>query len=155
MTDATAYLARIEAGIAATGLDRDALTAADLAPVDQFHVRGLEAVEDLIRSSGIGSGDRVLDIGAGTGGPARILATRTGCMVTGVDLSPVSIAAGTAMTDWTGLSEKVDLRTGDATALPFDDATFDAAWSVHVGMFVKSPEQNRHLDGHRARKPLM
>ncbi len=80
----------------------------------------------------------VLDVGSGLGGPARRLARATGCRVTGVDLSEDYCAVGNELTGWLGLSERVRLEPGDATRLDrFPPSSFDAAWSIHVGMNVE------------------
>lgn len=52
----------------------DSLTVEDLAPVDHFHARGFPATVELGDRLPIGSGDRILDIGCGLGGPARYFA---------------------------------------------------------------------------------
>lgn len=135
MTDAEVYIEKIITGLKIMGRWPDP-NAEDLAPVDQFHVRGLDAISELVTTSGVSKGDHVLDIGGGSGGPARILALRTGCRVTGIDLDPVSVEAGNIMSQWTELADRVHLQEGSATDLPFDTREFDAAWSVHVGMFI-------------------
>ena len=71
-------------------------------------------------------------------GRRRRLAKATGCRVTGVDLSEDYCAVGNELTGWLGLSERVRLKPGDATRLErFAPSSFDAAWSIHVGMNVE------------------
>ena len=64
----------------------DALTVDDLTPFDQFHYFGTDAVDAAIAALGIDGASRVLDVGAGLGGPARYMAQRTGCHVTALEL---------------------------------------------------------------------
>jgi 2-polyprenyl-3-methyl-5-hydroxy-6-metoxy-1,4-benzoquinol methylase len=71
----------------------ETLTVAQLAPLDQFHLRGILATEELAHAARLEPSSRVLDIGCGIGGPARYLAATFNCMVTGVDLSPGFIEA--------------------------------------------------------------
>ena len=52
------------------GKNLDALTIDDLAPVDQFHVRGKQSTLELAQRAGISAGQRILDVGGGLGGPA-------------------------------------------------------------------------------------
>src|SRR5260370_6746524 len=52
-----------------TGKDPDQLTAADLAPVDEFHIGGRQATMDLAAQVDLPRGARVLDVGSGIGGP--------------------------------------------------------------------------------------
>jgi cyclopropane fatty-acyl-phospholipid synthase-like methyltransferase len=69
-----------------------------LAPLDQFHTRGILATADLAATARLETSSRVLDIGCGIGGPARYLASTFGCQVTGVDLSPGFIDAANYLT---------------------------------------------------------
>ena len=56
--------------------------------LDQWHYHGTDAVRDAAAFLGLGPTSRVLDIGAGVGGPARFLAHTTGCQVTALELQP-------------------------------------------------------------------
>src|ERR1700730_10593029 len=58
-----------------------------LAAVDQFHVGGLEATQELARLFSPSQGSYVLDIGSGLGGPSRYLAANYGCRVIGIDIT--------------------------------------------------------------------
>jgi sarcosine/dimethylglycine N-methyltransferase len=103
---------------------------------DQDHYGGPEAVDILAREAGIGGTSRVLDVCCGVGGPARYLAHRYGCRVTGIDLTQSRCDAATRLTRLVGLDRLVDFRCGSALEMPFADGTFDVvigqeAW-VHV-----------------------
>lgn len=87
---------------------------------------------------GLQTGDIVLDIDCGLRGPARLAAANYGCEVTGVDLTEENVATGRTLNAWLGLETKVDPHTGDATALPFPDASFDKANILLVGMNIAS-----------------
>ena len=50
------------------------LGTADLATVDEFHIRGRKATLELAQSLGLVASAHVLDIGSGLGGPARTVA---------------------------------------------------------------------------------
>jgi len=65
-----------------------ALKASDLAPFDQYHYFGTQAVDEAARVLGVGPQSRVLDVGSGIGGPARHLASTTGCDVVALELQP-------------------------------------------------------------------
>ncbi|MFO1069365.1 MAG: class I SAM-dependent methyltransferase [Geminicoccaceae bacterium] len=82
------------------------------------------------------AGARVLDVGCGLGGAARLLALTRGCHVTGIDLTEAYVQAARELSGWVGLGDRVAFRQGDATALPFADASFDAAWTQHAVMNV-------------------
>src|SRR5258708_1679638 len=65
-----------------------AVTVDALAPLDQFHGRGPLATQELVAILKPQLGERLLDIGSGIGGPARWIAAKFECHVTGVDLTP-------------------------------------------------------------------
>lgn len=129
-------MAAIGSALDAAGMDRATLRPADLAPVDEFHIRGRAASVEIIAALDLGADSHVLDLGSGLGGPARTLAELTGCRVTGVDLTPEFCEVATALSEWTGLSDRTHFRVGDATATGLPDAAVDAAVTVHVAMNI-------------------
>ncbi|RYP80460.1 class I SAM-dependent methyltransferase [Nocardioides guangzhouensis] len=86
-----------------------------------------------VEATRIGPGDHVLDVAAGSGN-ASIPAARTGASVVASDLTPELLDAGRVL----AAAEGVDLawEVGDAEALPYDDATYDAILSVVGVMFA-------------------
>src|SRR5436853_4441185 len=108
------------------------LTPENLAPFDHFHGRGVVATEELAVQLKPRSGERLLDIGSGIGGPARWFSAKFGVQVTGVDLTPEFCAAAEALNAATGLANRVTIIEGSALALPVPDAAFDAADSHNV-----------------------
>jgi ubiquinone/menaquinone biosynthesis C-methylase UbiE len=86
--------------------------------------------------AGLEPGWRVLDVGCGIGGPARLLAQRFGCQVSGIDLTPAYCHVATRLSQMVGLDEHTDFRVADALALPFAADRFDAVWTQHVSMNV-------------------
>jgi ubiquinone/menaquinone biosynthesis C-methylase UbiE len=75
---------------------------------------------------------RGLDAGCGIGLQCLLLAEEVGLTghVTGVDISAEMLDYGQKMVSETGLSERVSFQEGDVTQLPFDNNTFDWAWSA-------------------------
>src|SRR2546429_973340 len=114
----------------------EALTADDLYPFDQDHYGGLGAVDALARRAGITPAFLVLDICAGLGGPARFLASRRGCRVVGVELNTGRASGMARLTRRVGLQHAVTVVRGDATALPFAAARFDACVSQEALLHV-------------------
>jgi ubiquinone/menaquinone biosynthesis C-methylase UbiE len=122
------------------GKNVNKLTTADLATVDEFHIRGRKATLEFAGQMNLKADSHVLDIGSGLGGPARTLAETYGCRVTGIDLTQAFCDAATAMSEWVGLSKHVSFRQGDATNLPFADKQFDAAMTFHVAMNIAAKD---------------
>jgi MPBQ/MSBQ methyltransferase len=142
----------IRAALRKAGKDPEHLTPADLAPIDEFHVRGRDATLELAAKLGPKPEERVLDIGAGLGGAARLLAATYGCHVTGIDLTDEYCRAAATLAEWVGLSDRVEFRRADALDLPFGESTFDIAWTQHAAMNI--PDKARlHAEAHRVLKP--
>jgi ubiquinone/menaquinone biosynthesis C-methylase UbiE len=94
-------------------------------------IAGLGGV--LVRACGVGPGDRVLDVAAGSGN-AAIPAALAGASVVASDLTPELLAAGQQQAAQRG----VDLEwvPGDAEALPFADGEFGTVMSCVGVMFA-------------------
>ncbi|MFA9461618.1 class I SAM-dependent methyltransferase [Thiohalorhabdus methylotrophus] len=120
----------------AAGLDPAHLHPDDLAPVDEFHIRGAEATREMIHLAGFSAEDHVLDVGSGIGGPSRQLARQCGCRVTGLDLTSEYCALARTLAERVGLAKRVEYRQGDAQAMPFEDNAFDGVWTQHMSMNV-------------------
>src|SRR5688572_30366754 len=73
--------------LSSAGVDVDQLSPADLFPVDHLHAGGAPATQHVLDRLGLGPGMRLLDVGSGIGGPAR-MAAMSGAAVTGIDLTP-------------------------------------------------------------------
>lgn len=127
----------ILAGLVSLGRDIDHIDPEDLAAVDELHVGGAEVVRDLARDLGIRKGSRVLDVGSGLGGPARLYAREFGARVEGIDLTPEFVTTATSLTRRSGLAGLAAFTRGSALDLPFPDAEFDAASMIHVGMNIR------------------
>ena len=79
--------ARIIEAMEAASISPDTVTVEQMAPVDHFHARGFPATIELGDTLPIQAGHHIVDIGCGIGGPARYLAERFGCRVSGVDIT--------------------------------------------------------------------
>jgi len=124
-----------------TGLDPDALDIDALAPLDEFHARGRAATVALAELAGVRPGERVLDVGAGIGGPARVLAARRDARVTALDATSRFCTISARLTRGAGLSRRVRVVCGDALNLPFADATFDLSWTQAVAQNIADKER--------------
>ncbi|MFM7000193.1 MAG: class I SAM-dependent methyltransferase [Limnohabitans sp.] len=142
----------ILAALEKAGKDVNHLTPEDLAPIDEFHIRGRAATLELARAVGLEAHQRVLDVGSGVGGTSRCLAKEFGCHVTGIDLTEEYCLAAAMLSAKVGLANRVDYRQGDATQLPFDDGVFDVVWTEHVAMNIPNKAQ-LYKEMHRVLKP--
>ena len=95
----------------------------------------------LVETLDVQSGQRVLDVAAGTGTSA-IPAARRGAQVTATDLTPELLEVGRAAAAADGLD--LTWQTADAEALPFGDASFDVVMSCIGVMFA--PHHQRAAD---------
>jgi SAM-dependent methyltransferase len=92
----------------------------------------------LVRFAGVSPGDRVLDVGTGSG-IAAIVAAGRGARVTGIDPTPALLDRAR---DNAGLAGVEALwQEGVAEGLPFPDESFDIVLSQYAHMFSAAPEQ--------------
>jgi len=124
-----------------SGIERDKITQKDISAVDEFHIRGAEATHELITESGINIDSKILDVGCGIGGPARMIAFETGCKVTGIDLTEDFIRTAKLLSELVNLDELTEFICADATKLPFNDESFDIVWTQHAQMNIKEKEK--------------
>ncbi|HWU21281.1 MAG TPA: class I SAM-dependent methyltransferase [Nocardioides sp.] len=73
-------------------------------------------------------GQRVLDIGCGTGAQARFNATEHGVEVLGITTSTVGVQVATELSAAAGLADRVRFEERDGTANGLPDASFDRVW---------------------------
>ena len=109
-----------------------------------FRQAKVDFVHELVRWSGLDQlppGSRVLDVGCGIGGSARILARDYGFEVLGISISPGQIERARQLTP-AGLPCRFAVM--DALALELADASFDAVWTVEAGPHM--PDKQRFAD---------
>ncbi|MBS1708012.1 MAG: methyltransferase domain-containing protein [Armatimonadetes bacterium] len=92
----------------------------------------------LVRHAGIQAGDRVLDVGCGTG-VATLSAAARGAIAKGLDLSPALLERARDNAELAGLA--IEFTEGDVENLPYRDAEFDVVTSQFGHMFAPRPER--------------
>ena len=94
----------------------------------------LSAVGSLIDAAEVQPGERVLEVGCGTGVLCRWLARETSRNnhVVGMDVNPFFLREAAEIAKREGLENLVSFREGSAEALPFEDNSFDVAYSSTV-----------------------
>ncbi len=132
---------RILEALESAGKDPTNITPSDLAPVDEFHIRGKEATEQLAQLAVAESGIAVLDVGCGIGGSSRFLASAFGCHVTGLDLTEEHCEVATMLSERVGLAASTEFRCASALEMPFPDESFDLVWTEHAQMNIRDKEK--------------
>lgn len=95
------------------------------------------AARVLVDAASLRPGERVLDLGCGTGN-AALLAATAGAEVTAVDPSPRLLGVASATASGKGL--KLTCEQGDAAAIPAPDSTFDCVLSNFAIIFAPDPD---------------
>lgn len=127
---------RILSALTAADKDLGALSAEDLSPFDQFHIRGSQATAELAQLLSPQAGQRLVDLGCGIGGPARRLAAEHGCEVVGLDLTEVYCRTARELSALVKLAGQNRFVCGDALRLPFAESSFDIVWTQHAAMNI-------------------
>ncbi|HMB62970.1 MAG TPA: methyltransferase domain-containing protein [Eudoraea sp.] len=122
------------------GIDLYNVSRADIAAVDEFHVRGAAVSMELASSIDLREA-RVLDVGCGLGGPCRMLADEFDCICTGIDLSTEFIRTAAELSKLVKLDNKTSFVHGDALHLPFANYAFDVVWTQHVQMNIPDKDK--------------
>src|SRR4051794_4404219 len=96
------------------------------------------AIDHCVRRLRPARGEKIIDVATGTGATSRAIA-RCGADVIGLDIAEGMLTAAREIARKQNLS--IDYHIGDAEALPFGEATFDAVISTFGVMFA--PDQPR------------
>ncbi len=87
---------------------------------------------------GLGPGNSALDVGCGEGGVSRFVARHSGAQLTGITLGENEVEQGNQMARQDGLGNCCRIVQGDSQAMPFEEATFDAAFAVYALKYYPS-----------------
>lgn len=129
-------IARIRDALAAGGHDPDAPGIEALRGLDHLHGGGFHTTVVQTEIAGIPRGAHVLDAGCGIGGPSRYLADSHDCTVDAIDLVPDYVEAARHLNALVDLEDRITVRTGSVTDLPYEDGRFDAVLCQNVSMNV-------------------
>jgi SAM-dependent methyltransferase len=95
---------------------------------------------DVLDALAPGDGEHILELGYGHGRTLAGAAGRArGARFSGIDIAPAAAHAAARRCRALIAAGRVDLRTGEGASLPWDAATFDAAFSVHTLYFWPDP----------------
>lgn len=118
---------------------------------EEIHVGGGRETDILAEKAGINRETKVLDVCSALGGPARHLAQKYGCSVTGLDATSKMVEEAILRTEQTGLSDHVDFRIGNALDMPFHAGTFDVVWGQDAWCYITGQER-LIMEAHRVLK---
>ncbi len=118
------------------GVDLKKVSRHHISGVDEFHVRGAEVSNELVKEIYL-QGAKVLDVGCGLGGPSRMLAEQFNCQVIGIDLCKDYVNTAQKLSELVGLTAQTEFVHADALDLPFADGSFDIVWTQHVQMNIE------------------
>lgn len=110
-------------------------------PNESLAVATTRLTDTMLSAAQISSGDRVLDVGCGTGAPAATIAARTGASVLGITTSPEGVERATATALKRGVDERVVFEQRDGMDNGLKAESFDRVWVL----------ESSHLMRHRER----
>ena len=125
---------RLREAFRGAGHDPEQLSLADVAGIDQLHLGGRNASRALAELGGLGGGDQVLDVGCGTGGASRLLATEYNSHVVGLDITAAFVEVAGWLSAATGLAEQTRFLCADAARVPLEAGTMEVVWCQHALM---------------------
>jgi ubiquinone/menaquinone biosynthesis C-methylase UbiE len=127
--------------VPARGIAKKDITEEVLQLHDQDHYGGTKAVDRLMTQASFISSDHLLDVCSGVGGPARYISWKSGCRVTGLDLTASRVAGAIELTEAARMSERVDFVQGNALEMPFDDHSFTCVIGQEAFAHIPNKQQ--------------
>jgi ubiquinone/menaquinone biosynthesis C-methylase UbiE len=108
---------------------------------EQIHVGGEKETDVLALKAGINRNSTILDVCSALGGPARHLAKKYGCKVTGLDATKKMVDQAVERTGKAGLEHLITYRLGNALDMPFKAGTFDVVWGQDAWCYVTDKDR--------------
>ncbi len=103
---------------------------------EEIHVGGTAETDILAEKAGINAQTHVLDVCSALGGPARYLAQKFGCTVSGLDATQRMHEEAIKRTAAAGLSDKIDYKLGNALDMPYRSNSFDVVWGQDAWCYI-------------------
>ena len=128
---------RIMSALQVAGHDTTSPTVEMLNLIDQLHGGGFKSTKTQAELAGVTGDMRVLDAGCGVGGSSRYLAHAYGCRIEAIDLTPEFVETAARLNELCGIADKIAVRQGSVTDLPYEDGQFDLVWCQNVTMNIE------------------
>jgi ubiquinone/menaquinone biosynthesis C-methylase UbiE len=119
---------------------------------EQIHVGGAAETDIMAEKIGLNEDKLVLDVCSALGGPARHLALKYKCKVTGLDGTQKMVDEAIRRTEKAELTQQVFYKYGDAQEMPFAPETFDVVWGQDAWCYVENKDR-LIKEAHRVLKP--
>ncbi len=103
---------------------------------EEIHVGGTAETDILAHKAGINAQSHVLDVCSALGGPARYLAQKYGCTISGLDATQRMHAEAIRRTAEAGLSDQIQYKLGNALDMPFRSEQFDVVWGQDAWCYI-------------------
>jgi ubiquinone/menaquinone biosynthesis C-methylase UbiE len=108
---------------------------------EQIHVGAESETDVLAAKAGVSDKTHLLDVCSALGGPARHLAKKYGCRVTGLDATRRMDEEAKRRTKEAGLDGAIDYVLGNALDMPFPQSTFDVVWGQDAWCYITDKER--------------
>ncbi len=108
---------------------------------EEIHVGGERETDIMAEKAGMNRKSIVLDVCSALGGPARHLARKYGCQVTGLDATGKMVNEAGVRTVRDRLSHLVRFKLGNALDMPFHAGTFDMVWGQDAWCYITDKER--------------
>ena len=128
---------RIMSALEASGHDTANPTVEMLNLIDQLHGGGFNSTKTQAELVGLKGDMQVLDAGCGVGGSSRYLAHTYGCQIEAIDLTLEFVETSVRLNKLCGIDDKITVRQGSVTDLPYEDQSFDLVWCQNVTMNIE------------------
>jgi ubiquinone/menaquinone biosynthesis C-methylase UbiE len=103
---------------------------------EEIHVGGAKETDILASKLEIHEQMHLLDVCSALGGPARHLAKKYGCKVTGLDATKKMFDEAVNRTKKEGLTNLISYELADSLNMPFEKETFDIVWGQDAWCYV-------------------
>jgi len=108
---------------------------------EQIHVGGFASSKALGDSAGWKKDDEVLDLCSAVGGGVRFLSRVYGVKAYGVDATPHMVTRSIERIKADGFSDKIEIKLGDVTDIPYPEERFDGVWGEDTWCYVENKEK--------------
>ena len=108
---------------------------------EQIHVGGLKSSMVLAEKAGIQAGMKGVDLCSALGAGCRFLVRNFNVTMCGVDATDTMLTKAARRAEDAGMSDKIEFKKGDVTAVSYEDGAFDFVWGEDAWCYVVDKEK--------------